>query len=344
MTYTAGIIGLSWVGEHHRDAYLATADIDVVAIADVDTEALAEKGDAWEIPEEHRYTNHQELLSAHDLDVVSVATPTFLHRDHVVAAATTGEAPDVIWVEKPIAGSVREADEMLKECENADVDLVVNHTRRFGESYQRLKQLVADGHLGRIRSVHITGPEELLRNGTHYIDLINYLLDEEFTWGYGYLTNSSEQMGPEFDDSGGAGMLRTETGTYVHVDCTVPRGMNLGKLHLVGDEGALTVDFWQEDCRYWALQTDPAAPYGQRHVEADLPVPIGEFDELPEMFDRAADHVVELLEGTATNQSPGGDASNVLESIVALFIANYTGSDVTMPLERPLRECTIRSL
>jgi len=84
------------------------------------------------------------MLAEEDLDVVSVCTPSLLHRDHVVDAARSAASPDVIWCEKPIASSVSDAEEMVALCDETDTELVVNHSFRFTDKLQTLRSLVQD--------------------------------------------------------------------------------------------------------------------------------------------------------------------------------------------------------
>lgn len=343
--YDVGLIGLSSIGTWHQKAYAAVDGIEVVAIADIDQDLLADRGENWGIDANRRYRSHTELLEAESLDVVSVATPTYLHHEHVLDVVESRADPDVIWAEKPIASSVSEAEEMVRVCEEADIELVINHTRRFGAPYQILRELmIEDRILGDVQSIHTSSPEELLRNGTHAIDLVDYLLDDSFEWGFGYLTGHSATMGSEFDDTGGAAMILTEGDTYVNVDCTVPRGMHAGNISLVGAEGKLHFDQSDGEYRYWRVEESEDNPYGLQHVETDLPRPLRELNDREAMFQRAAEHLVELLDGKTENISPGTDAAHVLEIIVAVFISHYTGTAIDLPLESPLRDVKIRSV
>ncbi|MFB6185774.1 MAG: Gfo/Idh/MocA family protein, partial [Halobacteriaceae archaeon] len=120
MSYTAGIIGTGGVagmgllGTHddvgqekalasHAGGYAEVDNIELEAAADIDEEQLQRFGNAWEIPEDRRYTSHTAMLANEDLDVVSIATPTYLHHQHVMDTATSEANPDIIWCEKPIA-------------------------------------------------------------------------------------------------------------------------------------------------------------------------------------------------------------------------------------------------
>jgi predicted dehydrogenase len=263
MSYETGLVGLSGIGTRHQVGYAATEGIDLVAIADVDDELLARHGDAWDIPEERRYADHAELLAAEDLDAVSIATPSFLHHEHVLDAVDSAADPDVVWCEKPIAVSVSEAYEMLAACEEADVDLLIDHTRRFSETYRRLHEAINEAEvLGEVQSVHVQSPEELLRNGTHMVDLLTYLLDERFERVMGHLTDAG---GGDLDDSGGGGVAITESGTYVNVDATTSREITTGDWLVVGDEGKLEFSEYAGEIGYWRLEdSDEGSSTGTR--------------------------------------------------------------------------------
>jgi hypothetical protein len=94
---TGGIAGMGILGMHdeeeigetkvrasHAGGYRETEGIELVAVADVDADALARFGDAWDVPAERQYVGHERMFEAEDLDIVSVCTPTVFHADHVV--------------------------------------------------------------------------------------------------------------------------------------------------------------------------------------------------------------------------------------------------------------------
>ena len=364
MTYRAGIIGTGGIagmgilGMHdeeqigrekftasHAGGYLATDDIELVAAADVDEEKLNTFGDAWEIPDERRYVGHEAMLDAEDLDVVSVCTPSYLHHGHVLDAARSDAAPDVIWCEKPIAASVTEAEEMIEVCEAEGVELVINHSFRFAEKVTRLRELIREeGLLGEVKSVNAQFRRELMRNSTHLLDLMVYLLDARAEQVSGYLNGENDAVdalgaGQTVDDSGGGGTVVMDDGTFATVDCTVAREISSMALTLVGTEGKCYVNNDDGEWRYWDLEDGT-------HVEKALPGIESAWDwevDYREAFPNAARHVQDLLDGEAENRSPGEEARRSLEIIVGFYVSHYTGSHVEVPLERPLRDVTITS-
>ncbi|GAB3025345.1 Gfo/Idh/MocA family protein [Natronobiforma cellulositropha] len=364
MTYRAGIIGTGGIagmgilGMHdeseigrskieasHAGGYHATDGIELVAVADVDEDTLERFGEAWEIPPDRRYLGHEAMLETEDLDVVSVCTPSFLHHEHVIDAARSPASPDLIWCEKPIASQVSAAMEMVAVCEETDTELLVNHSFRFTEKLRRLRTLIQDEDiLGEVRSVSTQFRMELLRNSTHLLDTLVYLLDARAATVSGYITGENEavetlEAGQQVDDAGGGGFVVMDDGTFVTIDCTLPRAISSMALTFVGTKGKLYTNNDDGEWRYWRLVDG-------EHVEEPLPGIEGAWtweDDYQRAFAAAAGHVVDVLEGEAENASSGREATRSLEIIVGLYLSHHTGGQVEIPMARPLRDVTVTS-
>ncbi|WP_435178475.1 Gfo/Idh/MocA family protein [Halorussus sp. AFM4] len=355
---TGGIAGMGILGMHDQDeigekkfrashagGYREADDIELVAVADVDEEKLARFGEAWDVPPERRYVGHEAMLAEEALDAVSVCTPSYLHHGPAVDAARSAASPDVIWCEKPVAASVAEVREMIDVCDEEDVELVVNHSFRFTDKLRTLRDLVREeGILGDVRSVNAQFRRELMRNSTHLLDMLVYLLDARAERVSGHINGENDAVealdGTSVDDSGGGGHVVLDDGTFATVDCTVAREVSSMALTFVGTEGKLYINNDDGEWRYWRLEDGT-------HVEADLPGIEGAWsweEDYRNAFPNAARHVVDLLEGGAErNRSPGVEAARSLEIIVAFYISHYTGAHVDVPLDRPLRDVTISS-
>lgn len=362
MTYRAGIIGTGGIagmgilGMHdeddigrekfeasHAGGYHATDGIDLVAVADIDWEKVDRFGDAWDIPESGRYLGHEAMLAAEDLDVVSVCTPTFLHREHVVDTVRSDAAPDVVWCEKPIASSVADAEAMCEACAETDTELVVNHSFRFTDKLRTLKEQVDDGLLGETQAVTAGFRRELLRNATHLVDTLVYLLDARAATVSGYINGENDAVdaleGSPVDDAGGGGFVVMDDGTFVTIDCTVAREISSMTLQFVGTDGKLYLNNDDGEWRYWRLADGD-------HVEEPIPGIEDAWtwdDDYQRAFANAAAHVHDLLDGRAENHSPGEAATRSLEILVGFYLSHYTGGHVSIPLDRPLRDVTITS-
>ena len=356
---TGGIAGMGILGMHdkeqigrekvrasHAGGYDAHDGIELVAIADVDERKLDRFANAWEIPDDRRYLGHEAMLANEDLDVVSVCTPSYLHHQHVVDAARSAADPALIWCEKPIASQVTAAEEMIAVCEETGTELLVNHSFRFTDKLRSLARLVREeGLLGDVRSIGTQFRMELLRNSTHLLDTLVYLLDARAETVSGHLTGQNEAVdslgaGRDVDDSGGGGFVVMDDGTFVTVDCTIPRAESSMTVSMIGTDGKLYMNNDDGEWRYWRLTDDGD------HVEEPLPGIEGAWtweDDYTRAFANAVAHIVDVLEGDAENASPGEEAIRSLEIIVGFYLSHYTGGRVTVPLDRPLRDVEITS-
>ncbi|WP_121743146.1 Gfo/Idh/MocA family protein [Natronorubrum halophilum] len=355
---TGGIAGMGILGMHdvedignkkidasHAGGYDSTEEIELVAVADVDEEKLATFGDAWDIPPSQQYVGHDAMLANEDLDVVSVCTPSYLHYEHTVDAALSAANPEIIWCEKPIASQVSEAEEMVEVCEQTDTELLINHSFRFTDKLQRLYDLIHEENiLGDVKSVSTQYRMELMRNSTHVLDTLVYLLDARAEQVNGHITGENEAIdsldaAKEVVDAGGGGHVVMDDGSFVTVDCTIPREMSSMTFNFIGTNGKLYMNNDDGVWQYWSLENG-------EHVEQPLPGIEGSWtweDDYRRSFANAAAHVQDILNGEEVNYSPGIKAVRSLEIIVGFYLSHYTDSSVDIPLPQPLREIPITS-
>jgi len=363
MSYTAGIIGaggvagLGILGLHaeedigkkkftasHAGGYNAVDEIELVAVADVNTDKLTQFGKAWDIPPESRYEGHKEMLASEDLDVVSICSPTYLHHRHVLDTAQSTAEPDMIWCEKPIASNVTDAAEMSQACTERGIELIINHSFRFTDKMLTLREHFRNGLLGEVRSISGLFRRELLRNSTHLIDTMLFLMDERAQSVSGYINDENDAVdalegNKGVTDAGGGGHITLEDGTFATIDCTLARDISSMTLQFIGTEGKLYLNNDDGEWRYWN-HTDGS------HVETDIPGIDEEWDwsaDYEQSFPNATEHLVNLLEGRVDNRSTGVEATRSLEIIIGFYLSHYLGTHVSIPLDKPLRDVTITS-
>lgn len=137
-----GIVGLGHIGQLHICGVQASSKARLAAVADVDPalvdEAVAATGARW-------YGSVQDLLADPDVGAVTVGLPHHLH--HPVVAEVIEAGKDVL-VEKPMALTVEECDDLIARAEAASVRLSVDHNQVFDPSHIRARELIADGALG----------------------------------------------------------------------------------------------------------------------------------------------------------------------------------------------------
>lgn len=349
---TGGVAGRGTIGVHddsggrpdasHAGGYTSVSGVELVAAADVDDDSLTAFSETWDIDPSHRYRSLAAMLDAEALDILSVCTPAVFHHDHVLQAAKADV--DIVLCEKPIASSLAEAEEMIAICEDTETELVVNYTLRFTDKFQQLRDHIQAGDLlGDIRSVAVQSRMELMRNASHAIDLLSFLLDADIDTAWGTLTDENESATElaadvRVDDSAGNVMLSLGD-THAMIDCTIPRTPSSINYQFIGTQGKLSINLDDGEWRYWRLEDGT-------HISAEMPGIDGAWtwdDDYEQGFANAVEHLVDRLDGHTNTISTGPDAVVSLEALVAVYISHYTGSRMTLPLDRPFEDLEIRS-
>lgn len=177
-----GIIGVGRIGalleedklrQHpctHLAAYKATKKCEVVAIADIDFDKAQKVADKWGVPA--KYKDYQTMCQVHKPDIISVCTPTETHAE--ILYEIVKFKPKLVFMEKPLAHNLDAAKEMVDVCQDHNVKLAVNHTRRWHPAYQRAKRFIDKGEIGDVRRIVGYCSGEPLNDGIHMFDLFNF--------------------------------------------------------------------------------------------------------------------------------------------------------------------------
>lgn len=158
-----GIVGTG-IGRNHAAGYQALPEhYQIAAVCDID----AARGEAFakEFGVPRAVTSLDELLAMDDIDVVDICTPPGLHFAQSAAALRAGKHA---VCEKPLVGSVREADELAQIEAASGRRLMPIFQYRFGHGLQKLKRLVDMGVAGRL---YLATVETAWRRRAAYYDV-----------------------------------------------------------------------------------------------------------------------------------------------------------------------------
>lgn len=198
MTLRIGVIGTGdpdgegfAMAYRHASGYQRLSDCKLVGCADIDEQNATKFAAAHDIPPEAIYREYQDLLADADPDIVSVCVPPAVHAEIVEDVAKSGVV-GAIHCEKPMALTWADARRMTTVCDEADVQLTINHQLRFGSPYRNAKDLLESNAIGDLQRIEFR-EANLYDNGTHSFDLANYFTDHEpVEWVLGQVDYSEE--------------------------------------------------------------------------------------------------------------------------------------------------------
>jgi len=143
MTMGVAVLGAGRIGGAYIGVVKATAGVDMLVVAeprDEQTTPLREKH-----PDVEFVKDYVDVLARDDVEIVIGALPHGLHKQAAIDAANAGKH---IFMEKPLAIWVSEADEMLATAKANDVKLMTAHTQRYYPAVKAMKQIIDTRQLG----------------------------------------------------------------------------------------------------------------------------------------------------------------------------------------------------
>jgi myo-inositol 2-dehydrogenase/D-chiro-inositol 1-dehydrogenase len=140
-----GLIGSGFSAELHADALARDRRVEMIACASPQLANREKFAAKWKIP--HHYDSHRALLERKDIDMITIGVPNDLHCQIVLDAAAAGKH---VVIEKPLALSLAEADQMIAACHKAKVKLMYAEDLCFAPKYVKAKRIVEDGGLGKV--------------------------------------------------------------------------------------------------------------------------------------------------------------------------------------------------
>lgn len=317
---------------------LAVCDIDSTHIDDMFARAVP--CDSENI---RRYSSFREMFDTEKPELVSIALPSGLHAE---AAKEAIKRKINVIIEKPMAMSIEDADEIIRLSEEYSVKVSACHQNRFNIAVQEMRAALEKGRFGKLSNAAITvrwgrgegyykqadwrGKFEsdggtLMNQCIHGIDLLRWMCGDELVrvWG---VTRRQHHPYIEAEDVGtavfefGNGVIATVEGTV-----NVP-GFDMEEhLTLIGSGGAVklggtsanTIEIWKflddpEDTKD-GFHEKTANVYGNGHTSL--------FADVKEAIEKDRRPYVDAYAG-----------KRALESVLAIYKSMSTGESVTLPL------------
>lgn len=344
------LIGCGRIAINHLKAVMNNK-LELIAVCDILPEAMDKllfKCGLADSKSIQRYVNYKELIDNHpELQLISIATDSGVHAE--IALYCIDHGINII-VEKPIAMSITDADEIIKRSNAKGVKVSACHQNRFNIAVQKMRKALEAGRFGKLShgAIHVRwnrGKEyytqaawrgkwssdggALMNQCIHGIDLLRWMLGNEVEEVYG-VTRQQYHDYLEAEDVGMA-VVKFKNGVIGTIEGTVnvyPKNLE-ETLYLFGEKGTVklggtstnNIDIWEfldmnsEDINYQGLQEETSNVYGNGHTS---------------LF-------ADMIDAIENDRKPYVDAEagrNALELVLAIYKSQKTGQPVKLPLDK----------
>ena len=333
MTYTAALIGCGKIGSlfaddplmkddifSHAAAYTACPETELVAVVDTDSVALAKCAARWNIDDQ--FSTVSELMAGAKPQIVSIATPTSSHYSILVQLLSGDTRPVAILCEKPLASTLFEAERAVQLAKEKGVLLVVMHMRRYANNMRNLRDFLRNGGIGELRNVSGWLTKGTIHNGTHWFDLLRYLVGE-VRWVHGI-----DSLGEGGDDPTLDVAMGLDNGLLATMRSAETANFTICEMDIMGTQGRAQI----VDSSYQVhISTAVPSPRYSGYVEL-MPSSVDMGDRKDVML-HAVEDIVHCLKTGAAPQSSGEDGVAALRIALAARESARTGpvQDLSCP-------------
>jgi predicted dehydrogenase len=233
------------------------------------------------------YSDAALLINDPEVNAVYIATPPDTHASYAIKAMKAGKA---VYVEKPMARTIPECEEMIRVSEETGQPLFVAYYRRVLPAYLKIKELVDNKEIGDVKYLHVQlhlplKPEELsnektpgwrvfpeISGGGHFHDLAAHQFDYlEYLLG-----PVKEAKGFSLNQTGNYSADDIVTATFLFESgisgtgswCfTIPENLKNDTTVIVGSGGKITFSFFENQDIYVEKSDGSSQHYNIPHPE-----------------------------------------------------------------------------
>ena len=151
--------------------------LKIVACVDIDVNRARSLSESFNIP--HYGTNYSKFILKAKPSFIIIATPDETHFSILENILEMDFIPKLIICEKPICFVWDEYQKLVNHIKNKNIDVIVNHSRRFDNRFQKLKKEIRKNTFGHLVRGDFNTYGNWKKNGIHLIDSLVYLLSHK---------------------------------------------------------------------------------------------------------------------------------------------------------------------
>ena len=305
-------------------------ETELVAIYDDSPERLRIAGETYGV--NRLYSDVEKLLQAEDVDAVVITSENSKHRALALAAAEAGKH---IIVEKPIATTLRDADEMVSRAEKKSVKLQVAFVMRYHDSAVKARETILSGAVGRVIAITATnrgkypdlwfgdpvlaGGGAIMDHTVHVADLARWYTGDEFSRVFCRVGRNIRRELKVEDNA--LIMCETRKGVKVSIDCSwsMPDTYPVwGDVYMgvFGEKGYLVLDAFRSNVSL----VESGSPLTHQYYGPDA--------DRNMILD-----FVHVVETDGTPRASGLDGRQALEVALAAYESSRSGKPVSLPIK-----------
>jgi UDP-N-acetyl-2-amino-2-deoxyglucuronate dehydrogenase len=330
--FNVGIVGCGNIGKRHVAVFDTNPETKILSLCDIQLQkanAINEKyGGAYAL-----LTDYFELIKNVEIDLISICTPHYWHKQMAIAALKQGKH---VLVEKPMALNVKDSMEMIKTSQQTGNRLYVMKQNRFNVPIILTKKVLDEGRLGKIYMVQCNvywnrnreyysesdwrGNKAneggaLFTQASHFIDLLIWWFGD-VTKAKGIVDTKMQQI--EVEDCGNAIMDFSSgvQGSITWTTCVYNQNYE-GSITIIGEKGTIKIggpylnkiDYW--DVKDYSLPSD---------IEfVDQPNNYGKYQGTSSNHHKVIDEIIKDLKGEKSDIVEGKEGIKSIEAIEMIY-------------------------
>lgn len=336
-----GLVGCGRIAKKHAEllGQKQVGGAMLAAVCDINEAKAKGLGDQYGVP---GFINMHEMMKTQEIDVVSILTPSGLHAEHVMELAPYHKH---LVVEKPMALTLQDADQMIKTCDHHGIRLFIVKQNRFNRPVLKLREALVQGRFGRLilGTVRVRWCRDqayydmdkwrgtwrydggvLTNQASHHIDLLTWMMGEVesvFAKSDTFLVNT------ETEDTGVV-LLRFKNGALGVIEATTatrPKDLE-GSLSILGEKGSVEIGgFAVNEISSWNFCEEMPGDEGVWAKYSDNPPSVYGFGHKAYL-----EHVVECIDHQKSLLVDGLGGRQSLEVIMAIYESIETGKEVQL--------------
>ncbi|MCI9141334.1 MAG: Gfo/Idh/MocA family oxidoreductase [Lachnospiraceae bacterium] len=340
------LIGCGRISPNHIAAAKANA-LEFTAICDISREKMNEKALKFGVKTVRQYTDYLEMLEKEKPELVAIATESGIH---AAIALDCIESGCNLIIEKPIALSLADADEIIRAAKRKNVKVCVSHQNRFNKSIQKIREAVEKGRFGKMfyGTAHIRWCRDknyytqagwrgtwkqdggaLMNQCIHNIDLLRWMMGDEIDEVTG-ITDRLNHDYIEAEDFGSA-LIKFKNGSYGIIEGTTdlyPKNLE-ETLYLFGEKGTVKAGGQSVNrIEEWRFSDITDEEDDVKAEFAENPPNVYGFGHTPLYAD-----VIEAIQNDREPYVNAEAGRRALELVLAVYKSAAEGRAVKLPME-----------